>query len=248
MGKKKNIIASLYEDDHLLLVNKPAPLHCIPDRFDSKVPDLHTILQRKHGNLFVTHRIDSETSGLVCFAKTAETHKGLSQAFAGRKVSKTYLAIVEGKLPQTAGKIDMPIAPSTKRKNIMRINYNMGKESLTRFEVMETFKHYSLLKMMPITGRTHQIRVHLMALGYPLAVDSVYGGKDGFYLSGIKRRYNLKKYEEEQPVMSRVSLHAHELEFEHPTTGLPVHFTADPPKDFSAVLRLLRKYDVATVL
>ncbi|MFQ5448233.1 MAG: pseudouridine synthase, partial [Saprospiraceae bacterium] len=122
-----------------------------------------------------------------------------------------------------------------------------GKSSLTNYKVMERFQNYTLVEANIKTGRTHQIRVHFQSAGYPLAVDSLYGGKKAFYLSSVKqRKYHLGKNQEERPLMSRSTLHAARLTFEHPRTAERLTFEAALPRDFAAVLKQLRKWAKAS--
>lgn len=239
MKKKLSI---LYDDEHLVLVNKPANYLSIPDRFATDQINLLTLLTEKYGKIYVVHRLDKETSGIICFAKTAEAHRILSQQFEKRGVQKIYYTLVEGSVHQMEGKIDLPIAPSKSRLGKMVIA-KRGKSSVTEYKVIESFKQYTLLGADIKTGRTHQIRVHFEAIGYPLAIDSIYGRKDAFFLSHLKlRKYKSGKFAEERPLMSRTSLHAYELSFDHPATQERMTIQAPLPKDFKAVLQQLRKW------
>ncbi|MEM9822874.1 MAG: RluA family pseudouridine synthase [Bacteroidota bacterium] len=238
--KKK--VSILFEDDHLVILNKPANYLSIPDRFAPAQANLLGYLRNRQEEVFVVHRIDRETSGIICFAKTAAAHKSLSQQFENRTVKKIYQVLVEGHLHQNEGAIDLPIAPSKSKAGKMVIA-KRGKASLTEYRLLETFKHYSLLAADIKTGRTHQIRVHFEAIGYPLAVDAVYGRKAEFYLSQVKlKKYRPNRLEEERPLMSRTSLHAYELQLMHPVSGDNLTFQAPLPKDFKAVLQQLRKW------
>lgn len=232
----------IYQDDDIIIANKPPFMLAIPDRYDALKPNLKTIFKEKFGEVFTVHRIDRETSGIICFAKNEAAHKHLSQQFEDRTTQKIYHTIVEGVLHEKEGVIDKPIAASQTQTGKMVIN-ERGKPSVTHFKVLEEFKQYSLVEADIKTGRTHQIRVHFESMGYPLAIDSVYGRKEEFKVSDIKlRRFNLKKGTEERPLMTRSTLHAYSLELEHPSSGERLKFTADMPKDFRAVLNQLRKW------
>lgn len=231
----------VHEDDDLIIVNKPPHLLTIPDRYDPTKPNLYHWLNERYGKVFVVHRLDRETSGILCFAKNEVAHKNLSQQFEGRSTQKIYYVLVEG-APQDSGVINKPIAKSMTTTGRMVIS-DRGKESVTHYEVVERFKNYTLLTADIKTGRTHQIRIHFESMGYPLAVDKIYGRKEAFLLSEIKlRKYRLGKNQEERPLMSRTTLHAYQLSMNHPSTGERLHFTADLPKDFSAVVKQLRKW------
>ena len=214
----------------------------IPDRFLPDKPNLYASLNRAYGKIWVVHRLDKETSGIICFAKTEAAHRNLSQQFELRKVEKYYQALVEGRILEEEGIIDKPIIANKSRGGKMAVS-KQGKHALTTYQVLETFKAYTLVKVRIETGRTHQIRVHFQAIGYPLAVDSIYGNKEAFYLSQVKlRSYRLGKGQNERPLMHRTSLHAQQLVLSHPDSGEKLHFEAVLPKDFKAVLNQLRKW------
>jgi len=234
----------IHEDEEVLIVNKPSGLLTIPDRFVLDKPNLIKQLGRSREDLFVVHRLDRETSGIICFAKNEQAHKHLSKQFQERTVDKFYLAIVEGNPYQAEGKIDKPIAESMTTRGKMVINPR-GKQSLTLYKVVENFKHYALVSANIKTGRTHQIRIHFSSIGHPLAVDALYGRKNQLFLSEIKlKKYVRSKNEEEKPLMSRSTLHAHQLSFDHPTSGERMFFEALPPKDIRALINQLRKWDL----
>lgn len=236
--KQKPVI--IYEDEHLVVVNKPANYLSIPDRYKPDLPNIQQFLKNKFGEIFTIHRLDRETSGIILFAKDAETHKALSLQFENRKVEKYYLAIVGGNVFEDEGKIDKPIAkhPSNQRMIIAK----QGKPSLSHYKVVEKFRGYTLLEVQIMTGRTHQIRVHLQAIGYPLAVDPIYARKEAFYLSEIKGKKYRRIDEEERPLVSRCTLHAQSLVIHHPKTGEAMRFEAEAPKDIRAMLKQLRKW------
>ncbi len=231
----------IFEDDDLLIANKPSGLTVIPDRIHPEKETVQTILEKKFGKLFVVHRIDRGTSGILCFARNAEAHKHLSLQFQNHQVKKFYKAIVTGRLQGKEGIIDTPIAENKVRPGTMLIHVR-GKDALTIFMVEEQFKHAALLNVEIKTGRTHQIRVHMASAGHPLLVDEIYGGSPAFYFSSIKRNYKQTE-EEERPTIARLTLHASELTLLHPSSEKEISFIAPLPKDLETVLKLLRKYD-----
>lgn len=232
----------IHEDEDIIIVNKPPNLLTIPDRYAHDLPNVYRKLQQHTDEVFVVHRLDKETSGILCFAKNEEAHKNLNQQFQNRSVEKIYYALVEGKLHQDNGIIDKPIAPSKTVSGKMVISTN-GKPSVTHYEVAEYFNHFTLLEANIKTGRTHQIRIHFSSIGYPLAIDKMYGRRDQFMLSELKgKKYKRGKDKEERPLMSRSSLHAYKLVIDHPTSGEQMTFIADLPKDFDAVVKQLRKW------
>ena len=232
----------IFEDESIIVVNKPSGVLTIPDRFVAERPNLVKLLGRDREDLYVVHRLDRETSGIICFAKTDTAHKHLSKQFQERTVDKYYLALVEGTPYQSEGTIDKPISESMTTRGKMVI-HERGKASLTLYKVVESFKHYSLVSANIKTGRTHQVRIHLASIGHPLAVDSLYGRKEQFFLSELKlKKYKNGKYQEEKPLVSRTTLHAHQLSFDHPVSGERLSFEAEPPKDLRALLNQLRKW------
>lgn len=235
---EKNI---LFENDDMIVVNKPAGLLSIPDRFNEQLPSLSGMLEQRLGKIWVVHRLDKDTSGVIIFAKNEAAHKFLSQQFLNRKTEKIYLGLVAGRIWEKEGTIDTPIAEDSKKKGKM-ITVKKAKEALTKYEMLESFNLYTYLKIQIFTGRTHQIRVHLQSIGHPIAMDGVYGSGKPFYLSFIKKKYHTGKFqEEEKPLMNRMALHAFSLSFED-KNGQRLSFEASLPKDFQAVLNQLRKH------
>ncbi|HUX83968.1 MAG TPA: RluA family pseudouridine synthase, partial [Chitinophagaceae bacterium] len=223
-----------------LALNKPSGMLSIPDRFSPGIPSLSVTLQKRFPEIYTVHRLDRDSSGLILFAKTKSYHQWLSGVFESRKVEKEYLGIVVGILPNAAGTIDLPITthPVVKGKMIAAKN---GKPSRTDYEVAEQFKSFSLLKLRIHTGRTHQIRVHLATLGFPLVGDSLYGNGRPVLLSHLKPGYKKNKNEEqESPLLSRLALHAFRLTFPDPE-GIRINLEAPLMKDMRALLQQLRK-------
>jgi len=180
---------------------------------------------------------------VICFARNEQAHKVLNKQFQDRTVQKFYWALVDGIVQPIEGDIEKPIAPHPAQSGKMMVS-NKGKASLTTYKVLEHFNHFTLVEANIKTGRTHQIRVHFESIGFPLMVDKVYGVKSAFYLSQVKnKKYKLRKGQEERPLLSRSSLHAHQLTLTHPSTNEPLSFTASLPKDFQAVLKQLQKWD-----
>ena len=239
MSRKPAII---FEDDSIVIINKPPKFLTIPDRYASHIANVYTQLKSIYGNIFIVHRLDRETSGILVFAKTSEAHKNLCQQFDQRTVKKIYYTLLEGVLHTPKGEINKPIAPSPSRQGKMVIS-KKGKASITHFELIEQFRQFALVAADIKTGRTHQIRVHFESIGYPLIVDPVYGPRTAFFLSELKqRKFKLGKDQEERPLLNRTALHAYSLEFDHPVSGEKMSFKAELPKDMAAVLKQLRKW------
>ncbi len=234
----------IHEDADLLIVSKPAGLLTIPDRFRTDIPNLQNMLRRQYGEIFVVHRLDKDTSGVICFARNAEAHRHLSLQFQEHTPKKIYWMLVEGCMEEGAqGLIDAPLIADEQRAGSMRVQAK-GKPAQTEYKAIEYFRHFTTVEFVPRTGRTHQIRVHAAHIGFPPAVDPLYGSRDGLQLSEIKqRRFNLKKWENEQPLLSRVPLHALSLTVVHPTTNETTTFSAPLPKDLRAVVQQLAKWD-----
>ncbi|MBO9633550.1 MAG: RluA family pseudouridine synthase [Chitinophagaceae bacterium] len=235
----KHELDIIEENDHFIAINKPAGLLSIPDR-EGKEPSLKQILREKYGNIFVVHRLDRDTSGVIIFAKNEEAHQFLSIAFEDRTVEKFYQGIVTGTLPYPEGTIDQPIAENMAKRGEMLI-HKRGKQSITDYKVEEAFGKFSLVRFQIHTGRTHQIRVHMQFLGHPLICDELYGDGKPVLISSLKKDYKLSKNElEEKPIVSRIALHAAELRFTSPN-GTPYVLKAEMPKDMRALLQQLRK-------
>lgn len=238
MIKKLNI---LHIDEDIIVVDKPANVLSIPGRNSDEITSVLDFLRKKHGDVFPVHRLDKSTSGVICYARNAEAHKALNLQFLNREVDKTYLTIVDGMPQPETGTIDKPIAHDTNIAGKMRV-HPKGKRAISHYKVAENFGRYALLEVNIETGRTHQIRVHCQAIGHPLLVDKLYAKRDAFFLSEIKKKkFNLGKYQEERPLLSRSSLHAHRLQFTHPTTNEKMDITAELPKDMAAVIKQMKK-------
>lgn len=229
----------LEEDEDLVAINKPSGLLTIPDR-EGKEISLKQILKGKYGDIFTVHRLDKDTSGIVVFAKKDEAHKQLSQLFEARETVKIYNGFVIGSPFEKSGTINEPIAEHPVKKGLMTV-YKKGKESITEYEVLENFKLYSWMQFRILTGRTHQIRVHMKHLGHPIVCDELYGDGKPVFISSIKRKkFNLSKTEEEErPILSRLALHASQLNFE--LNNKTYELEAELPKDLRALVQQLRK-------
>jgi RluA family pseudouridine synthase len=231
----------------MVVVDKPPGIPVVPDHWDPEKMNLydllHSQLQKNSPSLeqkiWVVHRIDQDTSGLVIFAKTGEGHNLLNKAFFDGEVHKTYLAIVKGCPAEKEGRIDYALSSPKKGRVVIDPG---GKKSLTQYRVIETFSRFSLLEVYPLTGRTHQIRVHLHSIGHPLAVDPIYTRHRAFRITDLKK-YARVQTEEIPALISRLTLHAMKLKLNHPMTGDALEFVADVPKDFQGVIKALRKWD-----
>ncbi len=222
----------LFEDAHMLVINKPAGLVVHPaaghegdtlaDFLLARDPAIAQAAnpgsQHRPG---IVHRLDKDTSGLLIVAKTAAAMMQLAQQFQERSITKRYLALVEGHLPLAEGTIEAPIGRDQRHRQRMTITAQHGRHAQTLFWVEREFKSCTLLRVQIITGRTHQIRVHLAAIGHPVVGDRLYGRPQPL----------------EPP---RVFLHAAELQFTHPITGQPLAFQAALPPDLQTFLDSLQ--------
>jgi 23S rRNA pseudouridine1911/1915/1917 synthase len=226
----------LYEDEFFLVVDKPAPLPVHPvGRFKEK--NLLSLLTKDLGpgeeGLRIVNRLDSETSGLVLVARSSEVAGKLGILFQDRKVAKGYHAVVFGTPKVRAGTISIPLGTEVKNGHHVRVPDPDGETAETDYEVLSAPGEYALLKIMPRTGRTHQIRAHLAFLGHPIVGDKIYIDP------GIFERYIREGWQEDmRPVVKaeRLLLHASRLEFRHPVTGESVSFSSAIPPCFDSFL------------
>jgi RluA family pseudouridine synthase len=248
-------IPVLFEDEHLLALDKPARLLTSPDRFDLERPSLMQLLhagieagkpwarERNLTYLSNAHRLDADTDGVLLLAKTKPVLAALADLFGSPKPVKKYHALVRGNPPEEKFEVDAPLAPHPLKAGLMRVDRETGKKSVTRFEVLENFpRHgYALVQCEPLISRPHQIRVHLRHADLPVVGDELYGSKF-LWLSRLKQDYRLKPGREERPLISRVALHAAELNLPHPVTKETVVIKSETPKDFKVALKYLRQY------
>lgn len=236
MAKQK--LEVLFENDHLIAINKPAGMLSIPDR-EGKEISLKQILQEKYQQIFVIHRLDRDTSGVILFAKDEITHKELSKSFLERSVEKYYTGLVLGDVLNDTGSIEVFLNEHPTKKGVMTV-MRKGKFSHTDYKVKERFGKYTFMEFQIHTGRTHQIRVHMKHLGHPLVCDETYGDGKPLYVSSFKKNYNLSKHEEEErPILGRLALHAERIVFEFNSEKLEI--IAPAPKDLRACLQQMRK-------
>jgi 23S rRNA pseudouridine1911/1915/1917 synthase len=211
---RKDAIEIIYEDNDILVVNKPSGVPVTKDR--SGRPQLVDLLSGQLGDeaaakLRLVHRLDKDTSGVMILARNRSAQRQFTDYFFERNVKKTYLALVKGYVTEAQGLIDSPIGHSRKNPGLMVVDRKRGKESLTEWRLMADFGLISLLAVNPLTGRTHQVRVHLPSVGLPLAVDPMYGSNAPILLSEFKKDYQLGKFQEEKPLIDRLTLHAYQL-------------------------------------
>ncbi len=223
-------LSIVYEDQDLLVVNKPAGLVVHPSHGHPTGTLVNAVLAHCPDLLGVggevrpgiVHRLDKDTSGLLLVAKNDLAFRHLQRQFKDREVHKVYLALVEGLLPLPRGIIDAPVGRDPRDRKRMAVTARGGREARTQYRVLEYFEQHSLVEAEPVTGRTHQIRVHLASLGHPVVGDSLYGFRRQRWLIG------------------RHFLHAARISFTLPSSGQSVHFSAPLPPELDAVLTVLR--------
>jgi RluA family pseudouridine synthase len=218
-------IPVLYQDEGLLVVNKSAGLAAVPGGWEKDAPNLLARLEVDFGKLWIVHRLDKGTSGVILFARNAAAHRTLSLLFENRAVAKTYHAIVCCVPSWDDCTARHPLRPSAGHAHRTVVDHKRGKSAETSFRVLERFNSHALLAAMPATGRTHQIRAHLAALGFPLLGDTLYTPKVG--------RDSISP-----PLFNRPALHAYSLAFEF--DGKPLYLTAPYPEDFALAVDKLR--------
>jgi 23S rRNA pseudouridine1911/1915/1917 synthase len=240
----------IFEDEDFIAVNKPSGVLVIPDRFDKAKENLYDSLNEKYGKIWIIHRLDRDTSGIVVFAKNPEAHRDLSMKWEAGEVSKTYYALVSGGVPDDHGSINKPIAPLKKKKGVMVVDKKNGKKSVTNYRVMERFKGFTLVEAMPKTGRTHQIRVHLAYIGHPIAGDVLYNRKEamggpksqvpGPRSQGKSKAVNRQPTTDDRIDIPRLFLHAGKLSFCHYRKNETIDLEAPMPEDMNSAIMKLR--------
>ncbi len=202
----------IHADPGLLVVDKPAGLLSVPGRGEDKQDCLVARVQARFPEALAVHRLDMSTSGLLLLARGEEMHRQLSRLFRDREVDKRYVALLDGCLEQAAGEVDLPLICDWPNRPRQKVDFDIGKRSLTRFVLLDIDqdKNTSRVELEPVTGRSHQLRVHMAALGHPILGDELYGTDD-------------------DPRTDRLTLHATELSFVHPHTGSKMHFRSPPP-------------------
>ena len=216
----------IYEDDDLLIINKESGMvvHPAPGHYSGTL--VNALLYRYKnlaGDKFrpgIVHRLDKDTSGLMIVAKTSEMLEKLSLMISKKEIERKYLAIVDGLIKHDTGKIDAPIGRDRNNRQKMAVTDVNAKEAITHFKVLERFNNNTLLECILDTGRTHQIRVHLSYIGYPVNNDPLYG------------RGKCSEFGQ--------MLHSYSIKFKHPRTGKEIKYEVDPPKEFEEKLELLR--------
>jgi RluA family pseudouridine synthase len=218
---------TLYQDQSIIVIDKPAGIPVLPDGWEKDAPYLVNMLEDEFGKIFIVHRLDKVTSGVMVFARDEESHRALNMQFENHEVEKVYHAIMEGDPKWDEKTTKHPLRVNVGHKHRTAVDDRNGKPSETRFKVLkrqqaqaEWGRSAALVEARPQTGRTHQVRVHAYALGHPLLGDILYGAQK----TGL---------------IARPALHALSLSFTHPTTNERLVFKAEYPQDFATALKSL---------
>jgi RluA family pseudouridine synthase len=246
-------IPVLFEDEHLLALDKPAGLLTSPDRDAPERPNLMNLLhagiaagkpwarERNLTYLSNAHRLDAETSGVILFARSKSVLVSLANLFSTEKTARKYVALVRGEPAEEKFEVEAKLASHPMKPGFFHVDPKRGKQSRTLIEIVEKISGYALLKCQPLIERTHQIRVHLRHAGLPIVADALYGGRP-LWLSTLKTNYRLKEGKIERPLVSRAALHAEQLTLPHPVTGETLTITAPWPKDLKVAVKYLREF------
>ena len=229
----------LYQDETLLVVDKPAGLSTLPDGYNPTLPHVKSMLEQEHGRLWIVHRLDKETSGVLLLARSAKAHRSLNTQFEQHQVSKIYHALVKGKPEWQEKTINLPLRSNGDRSHRTVIDLYTGKPALTHLKVLERFSHYCLVEAIPETGRTHQIRLHLSSEDLSIVGDKLYGDRK-FGIPSKKKSQPLHNIDLSKISMAGMGLHARYLEITHPITRQRLKFEAPYPAWWEDVLQLLR--------
>jgi len=232
----------LFEDDYLIAFDKPSGLIMAPDpREKDKLSLVNLIRQHRYSGIVNAHLIDTETSGIVLCAKTKPVLTALKKQWKFSEGVTHYRVLVIHAPPENEMEITNSIEPDPERPGAMKIGGGKRGLARTRLRVMERWRGYSLLAVVPETGKTHQIRVHLAHIGCPVLADPLYGHAMGLKLSAIKPRYKFKDTEE-YPLLNRLALHTESLVFTHPITKVPQTLHAPLPGDFTIAIKYLKRF------
>jgi RluA family pseudouridine synthase len=216
----------LWCDAQLLVIDKPAGLPTLPDGYHKEAPHVKSVLEPLHGRLWIVHRLDKDTSGVLALGRSAEAHRSLNTQFEQHTTEKVYHALVRGEPHWEDTNVCLPLRADGDRRHRTVVDARQGKPAVTHLRVLQRFAGWTWLEARLETGRAHQIRAHLAALGLPLAGDALYGGKAQLYPLDSAG----------SPLVARLCLHAWRLALDHPVTAERLSFTAPEPAELVRLL------------
>lgn len=220
---------TLYEDEHIIAIDKPAGLLSILDGYKLDIPNVHSILQQNTPKIWIVHRLDKETSGVMIFAKTSDAHRNLNQQFEHHMISKNYVAIVWGQFKQINQTIELPLSINADRKHRTRVTEEYGKRAITHINLINQYHQFAYISVIPKTGYTHQIRAHLSEIGHPIIGDILYGNL---------QKANKNKFDQDSVIRaSRLFLHCYKLIFTHPVFETEIQLKSPIPSEFDKLLQ-----------
>jgi RluA family pseudouridine synthase len=216
----------IWQDDAMLAVNKPSGLLALPDGYKAHLPHVRLLLEPSYGRVWIVHRLDRETSGVMVLARSAAAHRALNTQFEQHHVEKVYHAIVIGVPEWETLTVELPLRSNVGHRRRTAVDTARGKPSITHLRVLKSWRAFSLVEARPATGRTHQIRAHLAACGFPVAGDPLYGPP---------------ATPETASRFKRSMLHALSLSLAHPVSGEMLTLQAPYPEDFQSALEVLER-------
>ncbi|ODN41760.1 RluA family pseudouridine synthase [Piscirickettsia litoralis] len=210
----RKFLSILYRDDEIIVVDKPSGLLSVPgvlaERWDSMATRVQSVLPTAR----VVHRLDCATSGVMVMALTAQSHREMNRQFREREVGKCYLALAYGQIKQDTGTVNLPLIKDWPNRPKQKVCFEQGKEAITHWQVLARQQDYTYVELTPITGRSHQLRMHMKEIGHPLLGDDFYAPEPALTMA------------------KRLQLHAHRLHFKHPVTGIAMEFVAPTSLEF----------------
>lgn len=226
----------LYQDQYILVINKPAGILTIPDGYKPDIPHLRSILEPIYGRLYIVHRLDKETSGVMIIARTEMSHRNLNLQFDNRIIKKIYQALIIGNPPWGEIVVDSPLTVNGDRSHRTRVLPHGGKQARTEYSKIMSWKTITQVEAKPLTGYTHQVRAHISSIGYPILFDTLYTPPN------LKEKFkSITSSLDVDPMDQRMMLHAGEISFVHPESGESISFQAPLQADMQNVISIVNK-------
>ena len=224
----------LYQDQAVLIINKPAGILTIPDGYKPDIPHLKSILEPVFGRLFIVHRLDKDTSGVMVIARTEMSHRNLNLQFDNRIIKKQYQALIIGNPAWEEITVDSPLTVNGDRSHRTRVLKNKGKQALTDYSKVFSWQSITQVNAKPQTGYTHQVRAHISSIGYPILFDSLYTPPDL-----REKAATIINSLDVDSINQRIMLHASEISFVHPENETPISFQAPMQSDMEHIISIL---------